>query len=135
MSVHVRHGDYKKYGMPILSMGYYKEACRILCTKVANPHFFIFSDDVEFIKDNFRFLGNGNYTIVSNNRGANSYIDMQLMSLCKHNVNANSTFSYWGARLNKNEHKVCITPKYHVNFCKHNPFYIPGCIEIDNHQF
>lgn len=91
VSVHVRRGDYVSAGWPLLEMEYYKQAVKIISEKVENPLFFIFSDDKEYIEHEFEWLENK--VIVKNNNGQNSYIDLQLMSHCKHNIVANSTFS------------------------------------------
>lgn len=118
VSLHVRHGDYKSFGFPVLSLSYYKKAIEIISNKVKEPVFFLFSDDINYVKDNFSFLPQ--YHIVDWNKGKESYRDMQLMSLCKHNIIANSTFSFWGARLNTNKNAIKISPKYHVDICKHS---------------
>lgn len=134
VSIHVRHGDYSKWNFPTLPLEYYKEAIQLIEERIENPHYYVFSDDIPYITENFKFLGD-RYTIVKGNRGEDSYIDMQLMSLCKHNITANSGFSNFAARLNNNVNKICIIPKYHVSWCKNNPFYLPGYIEIDNHKY
>lgn len=132
VSIHVRRGDYEKFGYPMLSVNYYKECVRLLKSKCLNPKFFIFSNDVDFIRKEFDFLDN--YRIVDNNVGNESYRDMQLMSLCKHNIIANSSFSYWGARLNRNNSPIVICPKYHVSYCKHTSC-LPTWIIVDNHDY
>ncbi len=112
--LHVRRGDYisnlsalKFHG--ICSLEYYKKAIQYIYEKVENPFFFIFSDDVEFIKNNFSELKN--FKIIDNNQGRKSYIDLRLMALCKHHIIANSTFSWWGAWLAKKENQIVVTPK------------------------
>lgn len=131
VSIHVRHGDYKAYGFPILPLEYYNQATNIIKEKIEKPHYFVFSDDTEYIKEKFSFLKH--YTIVDNNHGDDSFRDMQLMSLCKHNIIANSSFSYWGAYLNRNEDAIIIAPRYHVPSCKH-PFAKSSWITLDNHK-
>lgn len=131
VSIHVRHGDYKNYGFPVLSLDYYKAAVKIMESKVKVPHYFVFSDDVNYIKGNFSFLKN--YTIVENNLGENSFRDMQLMSLCKHNIIANSSFSYWGAYLNANQDATIIAPRYHIPSCKY-PFAKSSWVILDNNK-
>lgn len=96
VSIHVRHGDYTKYGFPLLSLDYYYHAVSVIEETIASPHYYIFSDDIDFVRGNFKFLKH-DFTIVDWNKGRQSFRDMQLMSMCKHNINANSTFSYWGA--------------------------------------
>ena len=60
-------------------------------------------------------IGNREVVFVDWNRKENSFRDMQLMSLCKHNIIANSSFSWWGAWLNQNESKVVIAPSVWMN--------------------
>ena len=109
VSVHVRRGDYcHKYTdrkFDICGMEYYKEAIRYVEEKIKNPHFFFFSDDMEYVKKSFSFVKNKTLVV-----GHCDVDDMQLMSICKHNITANSTFSFWGAFLNKNENAVVVTP-------------------------
>jgi len=110
VSVHVRRTDYVASSLDILSMKYYKKAIGIIEEKVDNATYFIFSDDKDYIRENFSFLNS--YYIVEKNCGENSYRDMQLMSYCKHNIIANSTFSYWGAFLNSNPDKIVVSPTH-----------------------
>ena len=123
VSIHFRGGDYYKDGFSVLDQGYYKRAIDILKQKSEDLTFFIFTDDIEHAKCNIGDIENSYY--VSNNQGEESYIDMQLMSLCKHNIMANSTFSFWGAYLNPNKNKIVIGPKMPIGQCK-EPYYFEG---------
>lgn len=112
ISIHVRRGDYLKKRRvetigSVCTLAYYHDAVTYIKERVGNPSFFIFSDDLEWVKEHLK-IENANY--VDNNIGADSYKDMQLMSLCKHNVIANSSFSWWGAWLNANPDKIVIAP-------------------------
>lgn len=106
VSIHIRRTDYldKQNTYIILKEEYYKRAIVIITEKVKNPRYFFFSDDIEWVKKNFPhkedsiFLSNEDYE------------DLTLMSLCKHNIIANSTFSWWGAWLNKNPDKIIVAP-------------------------
>ncbi len=109
VAIHIRRGDFVKMGYTICDDQYYKRAIEMIEARVANPFYFIFSDDTEYAGRLFSTLDNKE--IVTGNTGEKSYLDMYLMSLCKHNIMANSTFSYWPALLNKNEDKVIIRPK------------------------
>ena len=114
VSLHVRRGDLvsnksanKYHG--ILSISYYKKAIKIIELHVKKPKYFLFSDDLIWAKNNFHFLKD--LKLVDINQGSLAYRDVQLMSLCKHNIIANSSFSWWGAWLNKNPRKIVIAPK------------------------
>ena len=112
VGIHVRRGDYLRPEVKafhgILPLSYYQQAKEKLETQVSNPHYFVFSDDPEWCRLNFGFLGNS-VTIVSE-ASANTWEDMYLMSLCSHNIIANSSYSWWGAWLNTNPGKVVIAP-------------------------
>lgn len=111
VSIHIRRGDYVKARRTetwnVCSLDYYKRAIEYIEANSNNPQFFIFSDDMQWVKDN---LPNKNFTYVDNNKGSNSFRDMQLMSLCKHNIIANSSFSWWAAWLNASDDKIVIAP-------------------------
>lgn len=118
VSLHVRRTDYlttadgKRY-MGICTDAYYEQAISYMKENVENPVFYIFSDDVAYCKEKYK---DENMHIVDWNTGEDSLFDMQLMSLCKHNICANSTFSMWGARLNKNPEKMMIRPLHHDQY-------------------
>lgn len=114
VSVHIRRGDYvenKKTNAHhgVCSKGYYQKAMSVVETNIKNPSYFFFSDDPEWARNNLSSKFESTY--IDWNTGNQSYIDMQLMSLCKHNIIANSSFSWWGAWLNNNPKKKVITPK------------------------
>ena len=75
---------------------------------VNNPQFYFFSDDLQWCID--KFNTQDNYHFVDINTGKDSWQDMYLMSQCKHNIIANSSFSWWGAWLNDNGEKIVIAP-------------------------
>lgn len=112
VSLHVRRGDYmepkfyKRYGT-VCSQAYFQRAVEMMLAQVPQAHFYIFSDDVEWVQQNLRLP---RATVVSCNRGADSWQDMMLMSLCRHNIICNSTFSWWGAWLNAHPEKRVIAP-------------------------
>lgn len=118
ISIHIRRGDYltnpenfKNHG--VCSLEYYKNAVHQIIEKVTQPFFYIFTDDINWVKKEFHL--DFPYKIVGWNTGDQAYRDMQLMSYCKHNIIANSSFSWWGAWLNKNPEKVVIAPKNWFN--------------------
>lgn len=110
VSVHIRRGDYVAWGISLLGYEYYAQAIKTFKDKVDNLKFYFFSDDVDVAKE---IAGHFDieYNIINHNKGENSYQDMFLMSQCKHNIIANSSFSWWGAWLNKNIKKIVVAPK------------------------
>ena len=108
VSVHIRKGDYIGSGMINLPVDYYRLAKNEIEKRVKSPHYFIFADDKTAISEYLVLFEN--YTIVEGNTGDQSFRDMQLMSNCKHNIIANSTFSFWGAYLNQNTQKIVVAP-------------------------
>lgn len=126
VSIHVRRGDYLSdiYKDKFLTLGreYYEAAVKIICDEVknraqiegrdANIKFFIFSDDSDFVNREFDWLENK--IIITGNTGSLSYRDMQLMSMCKYNITANSTFSQWGALLNVCPSHLTVYPRKYM---------------------
>ncbi len=115
VSIHVRRGDYlnDSFYSVIKGMEYYRNAISIIKEKYPNAKFFVFSDDIEYVRENL--LGE-DLTFVDWNKGKDSFKDLLLMSLCQHNIIANSTFSWWGAYLNPYPDKIVICPsKWSVN--------------------
>lgn len=117
VSVHIRRGDYlDAANRPIFggisTKDYYRAAIAYLKEKYPQASFFFFSDDIPYVRENYR---DDAFEIIDWNHGRNSVYDMMLMSCCKHNICANSTFSFWGARLNPYESKVMIRPSIHKN--------------------
>jgi hypothetical protein len=110
VSVHFRRGDYVKDRKNTnryyeCNFNYYNPAAGFINEKIQNPTFFAFSDDIEWVKENFR----GFNTVYV--EGTEDYEDLSLMYNCKHNIIANSTFSWWGAYLNPNKSKIVIAPE------------------------
>jgi hypothetical protein len=113
VSLHVRRGDYLTAKNAILfqscDVGYYRRAIELIASKISDPFFYIFSDDPKWVRENLAV--DGPHLYVEHNKNEDSYIDMQLMSLCKHHVIANSTFSWWGAWLNASSQKMVVAPR------------------------
>jgi len=110
VSIHVRRADYVTHeNFGTCSMDYYKKAIAYMTEHVKFPHFFIFSDDYDWASENFKSIG---YPITCvNNTAEKNYEDLMLMANCRHNIIANSSFSWWGAWLNSNRNKIVIAPK------------------------
>lgn len=114
VSIHVRRGDYltnKKANslLGLCTSEYYFSAINKILEHVPDANFFVFSDDPMWAENEFKSKIE-NIQFISNNYGSDSYIDMRLMASCKHNIIANSTFSWWGAWLNSNPDKKIIAP-------------------------
>ena len=108
VSIHVRRGDYVGTSFDVVTEHYYKKAIEYIEERVDNPCFFVFSDNTAYVEELFKDIPNKR--IVDCNRGAESFRDMQFMSMCKNNIITNSTFSEWGALLNRNKEKMVIYP-------------------------
>jgi hypothetical protein len=113
VSIHVRRTDY--VNNPTVnnfhgtcSLEYYQKAVEMISEKQGPVELFIFSDDINWCKENLKFAHP--LTYISHNTGKKSYEDMRLMSHCKHNIIANSSFSWWGAWLNTHTGKTIIAP-------------------------
>jgi hypothetical protein len=123
VSLHIRRGNYVNVSQVnethgTSSLEYYNEAVEIMSTKVIDPIFYIFSDDILWAKNNLNL--NFETVFVDINDSKSDYEDLRLMSNCKHNITANSTFSWWGAWLNTNNSKIVICPKVWFNDKKLN---------------
>jgi uncharacterized protein (DUF1499 family) len=111
ISLHVRRGDYVSnqhtnnvHG--VCDINYYKRAIDYIKNEIENPIFYIFSDDIIWCKENFSFLKEKVFI----DKTENLIDDLELMMHCKHNIIANSSFSWWGAWLNTNKQKIVISP-------------------------
>jgi len=117
VSLHIRRGDYldaanaEMFGN-ICTQAYYESAVRYVKERYPEAVFYVFSDDSDYARKTCR---GPEYRIVDWNKKDNSYYDMELMSHCRHNICANSTFSFWGARLNGHSDKRMIRPSIHKN--------------------
>ena len=115
VSVHIRRGDYIKSDihLNIDYFEYLQKAFKYFQSFFAEADIFIFSDDFDFTRRLFeRFnIPSNRLHFIDGNKKSDSFNDMYLMSVCKHNVTSNSTFSWWGAWLNNFEKKIIISPK------------------------
>lgn len=129
IAIHIRRGDYVNHSVfaGICTKEYYDAAIDYIRTHVSNPQFFLFSDDPVWVKENYK---GEDFHVVSANKGKNAWIDMFLMSQCKHNINANSTFSWWAAWLNPNSSKIVLVPERFNNLNKPHDIYPDDWIKL-----
>jgi len=111
VALHVRWVDAPgSTGTHNLSVDYYRRAIALMDRQIESPHYFLFSDYPEDACAKLS-LSKGQVTCVSHNRGdENAYADLWLMTLCRHFIIANSTFSWWGAWLGEDGSKIVCTP-------------------------
>lgn len=127
VSIHVRRTDYVSLGYHLVSdLDYYQSAIEYIKGKKKAVTFYIFSDDILWCKANLpSLIRDSEYIFVDwNTNDDNHYIDLQLMMSCKHNILANSTFSWWGAWLNNNPDKIVTAAKGWVEQCKFEKGFI-----------
>jgi hypothetical protein len=114
VSLHIRRGTYENISwinsyFGLIPADYYHKAIKLIESKTRiEPTLFLFSNDMEWTKENLKF----NYKIHHVICGpGNDFLENQLMSKCQHNIVANSTFSWWAAWLNQNPEKIVIAPE------------------------
>ncbi|HIJ96098.1 MAG TPA: alpha-1,2-fucosyltransferase [Desulfuromonadales bacterium] len=115
VSIHVRRGDYvtnpiaeQYHGQ--CSLQYYQRAVEYVADITGDPHLMIFSDDIRWVQGQLQLKSP--MTFVEHNGPELACEDLRLMSLCKHNIIANSSFSWWGAWLNRNPEKIIVAPEH-----------------------
>ena len=116
----IRKGDYsqssksvKHYGLP--SISYYDKAINLIKSRVVNPYFVIFSDDIDWVKNNINFKAFGieNDALEFREKESvfNDFEELYVMASCKHAIVSNSTYNFWGAWLISNNNKIVVAPK------------------------
>ncbi|CAA9891483.1 Glycosyl transferase family 11 [Candidatus Methylobacter favarea] len=134
VSLHVRRGDYAKNSKTrarhgLCSPDYYQRAINYISGQVEQPRFFIFSDDMAWVKTHLKMAFPCYY--VDHNRNEESYNDMHLMSLCRHHIIANSSFSWWGAWLNPAPDKIVVAPvKWFADKNNNKDLFPPGWVTL-----
>lgn len=131
--VHVRRGDFldKEFRhLNICTKAYYENSIEYMREHLKNPVFYIFSntsEDIEWIKENWKLQGKVVYVDNDNQ----DYEDLQLMSMCKHFIIANSTFSWWAQFLSDNDDKiVCAPPEWDKKYLKTSKDIYEDCWTI-----
>lgn len=114
IALHIRRGDYISNAKAaihhgVCSLDYYQHAIQHMMAEIHEPHFYVFSDDLGWAKDHLIIDAPVNF--VGHNSGHQAFEDLRLISHCKHQIIANSSFSWWGAWLNSNPNKIVIGPK------------------------
>ncbi|HBG06022.1 MAG: hypothetical protein A2075_15665 [Geobacteraceae bacterium GWC2_58_44] len=112
VSLHIRRGDYVtdpaiRAAHHVCELDYYQKGAEVMASSLQAPHFFVFSDDSDWVAANLKLQHPT--TFVSHNQGR-GYEDLRLMSLCRHHIIANSSFSWWGAWLNPSPDKIVCAP-------------------------
>lgn len=118
VAIHVRRGDYTKIASTqgICTQQYYESALNVVRSRVRPQLLVVFSDDAAWCRANMETLFyEAPVEYVDWNHGVNSFRDMHLMSMCSHNIIANSSFSWWGAWLNQNPDKIVVAPSRWMN--------------------
>lgn len=134
VTIHVRRGDYVKLGAfaNICTLDYYRTAIHIARQHIDKPEFFVFSNDQDWCKTNLTEAFDGSPVhFVNNNCGSESYRDMQLMSLARCNIMANSSFSWWGTFLNARKDQIVIAPSKWMNDRDCSSLYSDKWIKIE----
>jgi hypothetical protein len=108
VSLHVRRGDYLQVSSLNLTLDYYSESISIFLEKFTYFKILVFSDDIDWCKE---YIVGENVFYSEHN---SNYVDMCMMTLCEHNIIANSTFSWWGAYLNQNSNKIVVCPQDYI---------------------
>ena len=109
-------------------MDYYRKAVETVKEKLTSPKFYIFSEDADYVNEVFAYLSDK--TVVTANTGNESFRDMQLMSRCRANIIANSTFSQWAAILNETPGHITVYPAKYMVGQDTEDRKMPGWIRI-----
>lgn len=127
VSIHIRRGDYLNIKSTdfwqlndVATLDYYQKAINYIRQYVKPPHFYVFSNDLDWCMEQF---GVSDFSYVECNQNIDSWRDMYLMSECHHHINANSTFSWWGAWLCKFEDSITVSPEYFIRDIVTKDFY------------
>ncbi|MDT3412770.1 alpha-1,2-fucosyltransferase [Kosakonia cowanii] len=133
IAVHIRRGDYVTNANAsafhgLCDVEYYKKSIELITARTTDPKFVFFSDDINWVKETFSWVPDAYF--VENAGSTSSAVDMYLMSLCKHNIIANSTYSWWGAVLNTNPEKIVICPERWTLNDSIGQLYVDGWIKL-----
>ncbi len=134
VSIHIRRGDYLEaeqvYG-GICTDAYYDGAAAYIMEKYPRASFFVFTNDAEWAEEWCRKKGAGRFTVIKGTTEETGYIDLMLMSECRHHIIANSSFSWWGAWLNPSPDKCVVAPVKWLNTCDCQDIFTADMVRID----
>lgn len=108
VGIHIRKGDFTRLSRDISQTDYYPKAIKKMNGCTTDPVYLIFTDDIDWVKGNLEISGRKIYV---SEMSFSDYEELTIMKHCRHNIIANSTFSYWAAYLNSNLDKVVICPR------------------------
>lgn len=108
VAVHIRRGDYEAAW--VLQDTYYHQAFDLLNQKLESPHYYIFCEDTDYVKEHYGYLPN--MTFITGSYHLSDLEEFSLISKCRHQIIANSTFSWWAAYLNTNPDQIVVAPEY-----------------------
>jgi len=110
--IHIRRGDYIGHYLQVCNDKYYYDAIKLINKCIKDPNYFVFSDDIKWVKENMKFPNNT--TFVDNDNS--NYEELNIMSKCKNFIISNSTYSYWAQFLSTNKNKIVVAPsKWFLN--------------------
>lgn len=140
VSIHIRRGDYLDaedvYG-GICTDAYYNRAIAYMLERFPDTHFYVFTNDTFWAEKwcEAKQAENGSlwFTVIKGTDEATGYIDLMLMSRCKHHIIANSSFSWWGAWLNASPDKCVVAPVRWLNTQECHDIYTPDMVRIDGY--
>lgn len=138
VAIHIRRGDYlnaaEVYG-GICTEAYYDGAIAYILKHIPDAHFFVFTNDTDWAEtwcEEKQASGKkSSFTVIKGTTEETGYIDLMLMSKCRHQIIANSSFSWWGAWLNETPHKCVIAPVKWLNTCECHDIYTEDMVRID----
>jgi Glycosyl transferase family 11 len=111
--LHVRRGDYVSHPvyskqLRVQSADYFNTCLAEMIDRLDQPHIFVFSDDPDWVRQNIR--GDAPIRFMEKKDAENDFVDLHLMSQCRHFITSNSTFSWWAAWLSTHPQKIVIAP-------------------------
>lgn len=123
VSIHIRRGDFVSLNCA-LKLQYYERAIAYMNEKIKNPIYIVFTDDIYWSKENL--VCNADAYYIKDMGDYEDYEELILMSKCKHNIISSSTFSWWGAWLNRNEEKIVVAPKKWMGCTENSQKLLPS---------